>query len=90
MTAWEYSETQQQVSETSTRLLMCGIRRSMRTSTSMTSARQTFLRTSGSSSVDRKNRLYTTQSFTDTFNKLIFHAMHVPIAESSLLHITND
>jgi len=41
---------------TSTRLLICGMSRSIRTSTSITNARQTFLRTSESSSVDRKNK----------------------------------
>ena len=41
---------------TSMMLLMWGISRSMRTSTSITSARHTFFRTSGSSSAARKNK----------------------------------
>lgn len=41
-----------------TMLCICGIRRSIRTSSSMTSARQTFFLTSESSSAASANRLY--------------------------------
>ena len=51
---------------TSTRLLICGTSRSMRTSISITRALQTFFLTSGSSSLDRKNKFLTNNTTAHT------------------------